>query len=100
MPPQISEIVLSSRVTRAGVPATVQFKLSEAAAVAVRMRRIGHGAAKLVGTLDGRTGRNALAVATRGVRPGAYALELQATDPSGLQRTRSTRLRVIRAAGG
>ena len=50
----------------------------------------------MVGTLDGRTGRNALAVATRGVRPGAYALELQATDPSGLQRTRSTRLRVIR----
>ena len=76
--------------------ATVQFKLSDAATVAVRMRRIGHGAAKLVGTLDGRTGRNALAVATRGVRPGAYALELQATDPSGLQRTRSTRLRVIR----
>ena len=34
--------------------------------------------------------------ATRGVRPGAYALELQATDPSGLQRTRSTRLRVVR----
>jgi hypothetical protein len=34
------------------------------------------------------------------VRPGAYALALQATDPSGLRRTRSTRLRVIRAAGG
>jgi hypothetical protein len=96
VPPQISEIAVSPRVTRAGVPATVQFKLSEAATVAVRMRRVGRGTATLVGTLDGRTGRNALAVATRGVRPGAYALELQATDPSGLQRTRSTRLRVVR----
>lgn len=60
------------------------------------MRRIGHGAAKIVGRLDGRAGSNALAVAIGGVRPGAYALELQATDPSGLRRTKSTRLRVVR----
>ena len=50
-----------------------------------------------MGTLDGRRRRNALAPWPRAAcAAGAYALELQATDPSGLQRTRSTRLRVIR----
>ena len=52
--------------------------------VELRTRRIGHGATKLVGRLDGRAGSNALAVATGGFRPGAYVLELQATDPSEL----------------
>jgi hypothetical protein len=94
-PPQISDIVVKPRSARAGRRATVTFTLSEDAAIEVRMRRIGHGRPKVVGTLDGRSGANAVAVATRGVRPGAYVLELQATDPAGLQRTKSTRLRVI-----
>jgi hypothetical protein len=95
-PPQISDIAVRPRVARAGAQASVRFKLNEHATVEVRMRRIGHGAARLVGRLDGRAGSNALAVATGGVPPGAYVLELQATDPSGLQRTKSTRLRVVR----
>jgi hypothetical protein len=95
-PPQISDIGVKPRIARAGRQATVTFTLSEDAAVEVRMRKIGHGRPKVVATLEGRSGVNTLAVATRGVRPGAYLLELQATDASGLQRTKSTRLRVIR----
>jgi hypothetical protein len=95
VPPQISAVTVSPRVARAGATATVAFTLSEDAAVEVGMRRIGHGRLRQVGALDGKAGRNTLAVATRGVRPAAYALELQATDPDGLQRTKTTRLRVV-----
>jgi hypothetical protein len=96
VPPQISDIAVKPRIARAGRAATLTFTLSEDAAVEVRMRRVGHGGSRLAGTLDGHAGKNALAVATRRVRPGTYELALQATDPSGLQRTKKTRLRVIR----
>jgi hypothetical protein len=95
-PPQISAIRVTPRVARAGRRAAVAFRLSEDAAVEVRMRRIGHGGGRLVGRLDGRAGANTLALATRGARPGTYELALQATDPTGLRRTRTTRLRIVR----
>jgi hypothetical protein len=98
VPPQISSIAVAPRVAHAGTRATLSFALSEDAAVEVRLRKIGHRSARVVGRLAAKAGRNALGVATRGVRPGAYLLELQATDPGGLQRTKSTRLRIVRAA--
>jgi hypothetical protein len=95
-PPQISSVAVAPRIARVGRRATLRFTLSEDAAVDVSARRIGHRTARPVGQIAGKTGANALPIATRGWRPGAYLLELQATDPSGLQRTKSTRLRVAR----
>jgi hypothetical protein len=95
VPPQISEIAVAPRIARSGRPATLSFKLSEDAAVEVRRRRVGRAGARPIGHIDGRAGANALTIATRGLRPGAYVLELEATDPSGLTRTKSTRLRVL-----
>jgi hypothetical protein len=96
VPPQISEIAVAPRIARAGRPATLSFKLSEDAAIEVRMRRIGHRTARTIGQIDGKAGPNALAIATRRLRPSAYLLEVEATDPTGLTRTKATRLRVIR----
>jgi hypothetical protein len=64
------------------------------------MRRVGHGGKRLVGTLDGHAGHNVLVLATRRVRPGTYELALEATDRSGQQRIKTTRLRVIRRPRG
>jgi len=103
VPPQISGVAVRPRIARAGRTAVVSFVLSEDAAVQLRMRRVGHGGSRLAGSLDGHAGHNTVAVATRRVRPGTYELMLQATDSSGLQRFKTTRLRVIRrtrAAGG
>jgi hypothetical protein len=99
-PPQISHVRVRPRIARVGRSAVVSFELSEDAAIKLRMRRVGHGGRRVVGALDGHAGHNRLAVATRHVRPGTYELALEATDPAGLQRTKTTRLRVMRRPRG
>jgi hypothetical protein len=95
VPPQISSVAVAPRIARAGHAAMLSFTLSEDAAVEVNARRVGHRTMRPVGQLAGKAGTNALPITTRGWRPGAYLLELQATDPTGLARTRSTRLRIL-----
>ena len=95
IPPQISAIALSPRIARAGRRAKLSFTLTEDAAVEVRLRRAGREREQMVGQLDGHEGGNETLVETRRLKPGTYVLTVQATDPTGLSRTKTTRLRVV-----
>jgi hypothetical protein len=95
IPPQISDIAVAPRITRAGRAAKLSFRLTEDADVVVGLRRAGRKRERRIGELAGRAGSNATTVATRGLARGTYLVSVQATDPTGLSRTKSTRLRVV-----
>ncbi len=107
--PRITRVTSDARVLAAGArrrgakrprSARLRFRLSEAAAVTVTVRRAAGGrrAGKaLVFKRDGRAGMNSLLLRARGRRPGSYRLVIEAVDAVGHEATpRRLGLRIVR----
>lgn len=107
--PRITRVTSDARVLATGArrrrakpprAARVRFRLSEAAAVTVTIRRAARGrrAGKAqVIERDGEAGANSLLLRARGRRPGSYRLVIEAVDAVGHEATpRKLGLRIVR----